>query len=85
MDITISVHEYVASQGIRLSWQPGSRIEMHSLAGEVVIKANRAGLISLANHLLTLAQENVPAGNHLHFDDSNALEQGSCSLIVERT
>jgi hypothetical protein len=82
MDITISVHEYVVSQGIRLSWEPGSRMETHSLAGEVIIKANRAGLILLANHLLTLAQENDPAGDHLHFDDSNALEQGSCSLIV---
>jgi hypothetical protein len=85
MEITMSVAEYVEAQGLRLSWQPGSRIEARCLAGEVIIKGNRAGLVSLANHLLTLAQENVPAGNHLHFDDSNALEQGSCSLIFERT
>ena len=85
MDITISVKEYEAAQGLRLTWQPGSRIEVRSLAGDVVLKANRAGLVSLANHLLTLAQEDVPAGNHVHFDDSNALEAGSCSLILEKS
>ncbi|WP_442945884.1 Imm32 family immunity protein [Ohtaekwangia sp.] len=31
--------------------------------------ANREGIISLANHLLNLAQADVPSGYHLHFNE----------------
>jgi hypothetical protein len=41
-------------------------------------------LISLAIHLLTLAQENVPVGSHCHFDEHNSLEHGSKELIIEK-
>jgi hypothetical protein len=54
-----------------------------------VVEADRRSaflgqLESLGNHFFTLAQSTVPAGEHLHLDDSNALEDGSCALIVER-
>jgi hypothetical protein len=84
MEVHVMVKEYVASEGLALSWQPGSRIEIKTIDGEIIIRANGAGLTSLASHLLTLAQSNVPPGEHLHLDDSNALEEGSCPLIIEK-
>ena len=48
------------------------------------IIANKEGLTSLANHLLNLAQDNVPRGYHLHFDESNSLKDGSSELIIEK-
>lgn len=48
----------------------------------MTISANREGMISLANIMLDLA-EGLP-GAHLHLDESNSLEDGSCELIIER-
>lgn len=50
----------------------------------VVIKANKGGLISLARHLLTLAQEEYPVGSHIHYDEASILDDGSRPLIVDK-
>ncbi|MET8538035.1 hypothetical protein ABZV67_41565 [Streptomyces sp. NPDC005065] len=49
------------------------------------VEANAAGLRTLAGHLLTLAQDGVPDGSHLHLEDSNGLEDGSVGLVLERS
>ena len=63
-------------------WEEGFQIKV--TAGEAVaeISANRAGLLSLANHLTALAGETP--GSHIHLDEGNALEEHSAELIVER-
>ena len=64
------------------SWEPGFEIRTRiEDDGAMVISCNRAGLISLANHLMALAQERP--GGHFHLDEHNALEEGSAELIVE--
>ena len=47
-----------------------------------VISANREGLLSLAGQLKALA-EGMP-GEHIHYDESNALETGSSEMIIEK-
>ncbi len=49
------------------------------------LSANKAGLTSLAIQLLTLAQDNVPAGCHIHYDKFNSLEDGSIELVIQKT
>ncbi|MEV6631635.1 NUDIX domain-containing protein [Actinoplanes sp. NPDC051470] len=50
----------------------------------VVISGNPAGLVSLARHLLTLAQDTVPDGRHLDFDSyCGWLEGGSAAIRIE--
>ena len=49
----------------------------------IVVSANAAGLRSLANHLLTLADEEGEHG-HFHLDEYNSLEDHSVELIVEK-
>ncbi|SEG69581.1 hypothetical protein SAMN05216223_108196 [Actinacidiphila yanglinensis] len=66
------------------TWEEGARIEVRDLGGEIVIEANAAGLKTLADHLLTLARDGTPDGAHLHLEDSNGLEAGSASLVLER-
>jgi hypothetical protein len=80
----VNVGSYDATSGIRLEWALGFNIEVMSHSGEVVIRANGAGLISLAQHLLTLAEDSVPSGTHIHLDASRELEDGSADLIIER-
>ncbi|MFF1839313.1 hypothetical protein ACFVXE_34820 [Streptomyces sp. NPDC058231] len=65
-------------------WEDDARIEVRNLGGEIVIQANTAGLRTLSGHLLTLAQDGTPDGTHLHLEESNGLEDGSTSLVLER-
>ncbi len=65
-----------------LVWEEGFQIDVRTESGAAVIRANREGLLSLANHLRALAGE--PAGSHIHLDQWNALEDGSVELILER-
>ena len=64
------------------TWEEGFSISVTTdSSGAVVISANKAGLLSLANHLRTLAQEHPRS--HFHLDEHNSLEENSHELIVE--
>ena len=63
-------------------WEDGFTIKVSGEEKEVVISANREGLLSLANQLKALANESV--GSHIHYDEYNSLEEGSSELLIER-
>ena len=69
-------------RGMRIWWEDGFEIRATVRDGEVTISANREGMVSLANILLDLAEERP--GAHVHLDEYNSLEDGSCELIIER-
>ena len=84
MERSVTVGSYSSGGGLRLEWSPGFEIEVQARSREIVIKANRAGLISLAQHMLTLAEDYVPRGTHVHLDASRELEDASMDLVIER-
>ena len=84
MEIKIEIPHYSESSGIKYNWENGFEIEVKNMDGVIKITANREGLKSLANHILNLAQDEMPIGHHLHFDESNSLEDGSSELIIEK-
>ncbi len=65
-----------------MEWVEGFCIFVSSGKNEVIISANREGLLSLARQLEALA-EGMP-GDHIHYDAFNSLEEGSADLIMER-
>ena len=65
-----------------MKWVDGFQIRVYLQDGVPVISANREGLLSLANHLDSLAEETP--GSHIHLDEHNSLEDGSTELIIER-
>lgn len=68
---------------LRLQWENGFAIKCDiDKYNNVVLSANSAGLISLARHLLTLAQSDVPEYTHIHLDEYDSLESGSKELII---
>lgn len=75
---------YDNKHGIRIDWELGFCITVDIDKNEVLIKANSEGLISLAKHLLTIAESEVPKGTHIHLDEYNSLEDGSAELIIEK-
>ena len=69
-------------RGMRIWWEDGFEIRAAVRGDEVTISANREGMVSLANILLDLA-DGQP-GAHVHLDEYNSLEDGSCELIIVR-
>ncbi len=67
---------------MKTEWVDGFEIKAAYENGEIIISANREGMLSLAKHLMVLA-EGEP-GDHIHYDEHNALEKGSAELIIER-
>ncbi|MFC8829433.1 hypothetical protein ACFT9I_29270 [Streptomyces sp. NPDC057137] len=83
MDRVIDVPEYRVGEGLHFAWDDDFEIELTVRSAEVVIKANRAGLTSLARHLLTLAQQGVHGGSHIHLTADQEIES-EIDLILER-
>lgn len=67
---------------MEMIWEDGFTIKVRGEEKEMVISANREGLLSLANQLKALADESV--GSHIHYDEYNSLEEGSSELLIER-
>lgn len=84
MIIEIKVPNYRKEEGLKYVWDDNFVIESSIDNNTITIKANEAGLRSLARQLLTLAQPDIPSGYHMHYDDLNSLEDGSCELIIEK-
>lgn len=68
---------------MQIEWEDGFEISVGIHGDEVAISANREGMLSLANILLALADERP--GCHVHLDEYNALEDGSCGIVLART
>ena len=85
-EIKIKIYEYSPENGFQFSWEDGFMIktDIHLNPKEIIITANKEGLISLAQHLLTLAQDNFLKGEHFHLDEFNSLEPNSIELIIEK-
>lgn len=82
MRITIDLPDYDPSKGLQYKWETGFSIHVSVDEEGVTIQGNNAGLRSLANHLLTLANEEVPMTSHIHLDSDNGLENGSYALLI---
>ena len=85
MRITLKLPDYTSEMGLRTQWQEGFSIATSGTTDCFILKANKAGLVSLAQHLLTLAQDDVPVGCHIHYDESNSLEDESIELVIQKT
>jgi len=83
MEIKLTIPEY-SDQGLKTEWEHGFEIKTGISNGEILISANKAGLISLAKQLLSLAQDDVPLGYHMHYDEYSSLEETSVELIIEK-
>jgi hypothetical protein len=82
--VIVEIPEYNPTAGFTCNWEYGFTIKTVIEDGTVILSANKEGLISLANHLLNLAQDSIKAGTHLHLDEYNSLENGSNELIISK-
>ena len=79
-EIKINIPKY--DDAIALVWEDNFKIKTSIPCDTITIEANREGLLSLARHILLLAQDDVPNGSHFHLDEFNSLEDNSVELII---
>ena len=84
MNVVINVNKYSKECGIELKWESNYKIIVNNCNNELIISANREGLLSLANHLINLSQLDVPIGTHIHLDEYNSLEEGSVDMVIQK-
>lgn len=82
MEKIIDVPVYNPEIGFEFKWEDNFKISVFINNGTAHLIANKEGLISLARHLLCLAQ--IEESYHLHLDSFNSLEEGSAELILEK-
>jgi hypothetical protein len=84
MKVKIDIEPY--DNGLSLKYRADAEITVYTEAETqtTVIRANADGWKTLAAACMTLAQENVPAGSHLHLDEWNFFEKGSREIILTR-
>lgn len=76
---------YSRESGVRIEDYGDGKITVRFQYNCAEILANRDGLISLAQHLLSLAQSEVPPGCHIHYIPGLSLEEDSVPLVIART
>ena len=81
MDIFVPAYD---GEKFSFVWEEDFSIKCSIDNNSVIIEADKGGLISLARHLLELAQENVPDFQHIHLDEYNSLDSDSAELIVKK-
>jgi hypothetical protein len=84
MERSVTIGTYSAESGLHLEWVEGFLVDVRIMGDEVTICANAPGLRSLAQHLLTLAESDVPDGVHIHLEPGLELEDTSVSLVLDR-
>ena len=67
---------------MKIDWIDDFRISVRTENDVTVISANKEGLLSLAEILKRIAEEE--GGTHLHLDEHNSLDDGSAELIIEK-
>lgn len=70
-------------EGFRYNYEPGYTMSVTSEDnGDIILSANKEGLISIANLLIQLAEDRFSVGHHFHLNEDNGLGRGSIELTV---
>jgi hypothetical protein len=67
---------------MQFDWDDNSEIEVKVEKNQVMLWANKEGLVSLAKHLMKLSEDEHPSGYHFHLDDYNLLDKGSNEIVI---
>ena len=85
MKVTLDIPDYNPYEGFVFTWFDNFTIHVDLCHDGVMIKADKAVLMSLASQLITLAQDDFSKGQNIHLDKYAALENGSIDLIIVKT
>lgn len=68
---------------MEIKWEDDSEISVRvEEDGAVVLSGNKAGFLTLSRLFMDLAE--CEAGEHMHLDERNGLEEGSEEVVIEK-
>lgn len=84
--VTLNYSLYSTETGVLWNWYDNAKVSVNIDFDEksCLISWNQEGLLSLAQHLVSLAQDGAPTWTHFHLDDFSSLEKGSNEIIFEK-
>ena len=82
--VDIDIIPYSEENCVCVEYVPGADIQLIHEFGGLTVRANAEGLRFLAKVCLTLAQEDMPEGNHVHFDGFDFVRGDNRELTIER-
>lgn len=84
MRLVIDIPDYDGNS-LDVIWEEGSEYAITVHNNDIMISANKSGLVSLAKQMLYMAHNNLPAGSHIHYDSFFTKGSNGCTeLIVEK-
>ena len=83
MKITLEIPDYDGS-ALDVIWEDKANYTAEVHEQDILIKANRQALISVAKQMLYLAYNDLPAGSHIHYDEFFTQTKGNYEIIIEK-
>ena len=84
MKIIVDIPNYDGN-GLDVIWETGSKYSVSVEANNVVISANKSGLVSLAKQMLYMAYNNLTTGSHIHYDSFfTRMTDEDFELVIEK-
>lgn len=84
MKIIVDIPNYDGN-GLDIIWETGSKYAISVEGKNVVISANKSGLVSLAKQMLYMAYSNLPTGSHVHYDSFfTNINDEDLELVIEK-
>lgn len=84
MELKINIPDY-DGDAMDVVWQDNSYYSTEVFDDEILIKANSAGLISIAKQMLYMAYNDLLKGRHVYYDQFFTKMNNKYSLIIEKT
>lgn len=84
MKIIVDVPNYDGN-GLDIVWESNAEYSIDVKNDNVLILANKNGLISLAKQMLYMAYNDLPLGSHVHYDSFfTKMVDNKFDLIIEK-
>ena len=82
MTITLDIPEY-DELALDVIWSNNAEYNLAIFDDEIVLKANKEGLLSLAKQMLYFAYNNVPDDSHVHYSSFFTGREQKNELTIE--
>ena len=84
MKIYVELPDYDGN-GLDVIWENNAKYSINVNGNNVVVSANKSGLIAFAKQMLYMAYHDLPKGSHVHYDDFfTKIETNDFELIIEK-
>ena len=84
MKIYVDIPDYDGN-GLDVIWENDAKYSISVNDNNVVVSANKSGLISFAKQMLYMAYNDLHKGSHVHYDDFfTKIKTNDFELIIEK-